>query len=57
VAYAAAGRLDDAIAADTQALNLAKSGGRSRLAAEIQNRLNQFHSAASPSTASTVPSN
>jgi protein O-mannosyl-transferase len=42
IAYAAAGRFGDAVAADQNALELARSGGQADFAREIQARLDQY---------------
>jgi protein O-mannosyl-transferase len=43
MAYAAAGRLDDAVATDNKAMELAQAAGQSQLVAQIQSRLNSYH--------------
>jgi tetratricopeptide (TPR) repeat protein len=45
IAYAAAGRIDDAIAADEQAMQVAQATGQTQVLASIQAHLQAFHQA------------
>ena len=59
VAYAAAGRFDEAVATAQKAIDLARSAGQAQLVEEIQARLELYRSgrAFSPSTGTTNPGN
>jgi hypothetical protein len=56
VAYAAAGRFDDAIAATQKAIGLARSAGQPRMASEIEARLELYRAGRPYREPSTVTS-
>jgi protein O-mannosyl-transferase len=56
IAYAAGGRLDDAIAADEKAVQVALASGQTDLAADIVTRLQAYRAAQAQHSPATIPS-